>query len=110
MSIGILGLTYRPGVKETAFSGALDLLELLRNESSLVYGYDPLLGENEIIELGFKLKKKISDLDGIILHTEHLEFSNLDFHEISTLKFIYDGRNFYPNLKKTKNNFIYLNL
>jgi nucleotide sugar dehydrogenase len=110
MSIGILGLTYRPGVKETAFSGALDLLELLRNESSLVYGYDPLLGENEIIELGFKFKKRISDLDGIILHTEHLEFSNLDFHEISTLKFIYDGRNFYPNLKKTKNNFIYLNL
>ena len=110
MSIGILGLTYRPGVKETAYSGALDLLELLKNESAFVYGYDPILDENEIIELGFDIKKKISDLDGIILHTEHIEFSDLDFHKIPTLKFIYDGRNFYPNLKQTKNSFIYLNL
>ena len=110
MSIGILGLTYRPGVKETAFSGALDLLELLKNESALVYGYDPLLEQNEIIELGFNFEEKISNLDGLILHTEHLEFCNLDFSENTKLKFIYDGRNFYPNLKKTQNKFIYLNI
>ena len=110
MSIGILGLTYRPGVKETAFSGALDLLELLRNESSLVYGYDPLLDKNEIIGLGFNYKREKSNLDGIILHTEHPEFSDINFHEISTLKFVYDGRNLYPKLKKTKHSFIYLNL
>jgi len=110
MSIGILGLTYRPGVKETAFSGALDLLELLRNESALVYGYDPLLEQNEIIDLGFYFEEKISDLDGLILHTEHLEFRNLDFSENPKLKFIYDGRNFYPNLKKSQNKFIYLNI
>jgi len=110
MSIGILGLTYRPGVKETAFSGALDLLELLSNESSLVYGYDPLLDENEIIGLGFNYKREMSNLDGIILHTEHPEFSDINFHEISTLKFVYDGRNLYPKLKNTKHSFIYLNL
>ena len=110
MTIGILGLTYRPGVKETAFSGALDLLELLKTESSLVYGYDPLLDENEIIGLGFNYKKEMSNLDGIILHTEHPEFSDINFHEISTLKFVYDGRNLYPKLKKTKHSFIYLNI
>jgi len=110
MSIAILGLTYRPRVKETAFSGALDLLELLKNESALVYGYDPLLEEKEIIELGFNYKKEMLNLDGIILHTEHLEFSNLNFNEITTLKFIYDGRNFYRNLKQAKSSFIYLNL
>jgi nucleotide sugar dehydrogenase len=110
MNVGILGLTYRPGVKEVAFSGALDLLELLRSECALVYGFDPLLGKNEIIELGFNFKNSISDLEGIILHTEHPEFGNLDFYKISTLKFVYDGRNFYPRLKKTNNNFIYMNL
>jgi len=60
--------------------------------------------------LGFNYKKEMLNLDGIILHTEHLEFSNLNFNEITTLKFIYDGRNFYRNLKQAKSSFIYLNL
>ncbi len=110
MSIGILGLTYRPGVKETAFSGALDLLEILLEESAEVYGYDPLLSEEEIKKLGFNFKKEISDLHGIILHTEHPVFSKLNFHKISALKFVYDGRNLYPNLKNTENSFVYFNL
>ena len=32
LRIGILGITYRPGVKEVAFSGSLDLLKLFKKE------------------------------------------------------------------------------
>ena len=51
--IGILGITYRPGVKEVAFSGSLDLLKLFKKEKAFVYGFDPFYTANEIENLGF---------------------------------------------------------
>ena len=108
--IGILGITYRPGVKEVAFSGSLDLLKLFKKEKAFVYGFDPFYTASEIESLGFSYANDYTDLDGIVIHTAHPEFLEIDFKLIPKLKFLYDGRNMLPHLNQAQNKFIYLNI
>ena len=107
MSIGILGISYRTGVKEAAFSGALTLLELLKNEGASVYGYDPFFTAAELKSLGFECAENYSNLNGIIIHTAHSEFYDLDPNKIRALKFIFDGRNMLNKFAKVQNSFLY---
>ena len=108
--IGILGITYRPGVKEVAFSGSLDLLKLFKKENAFVYGFDPFYTASEIESLGFSYANDYTDLDGIVIHTAHPEFLEIDFKLIPKLKFLYDGSNMLPHLNQAQNKFIYLNI
>ena len=108
--IGILGITYRPGVKEVAFSGSLDLLKLFKKEKAFVYGFDPFYTASEIESLGFSYANDYTDLDGIVIHTAHPEFLEIDFKLTPKLKFLYDGRNMLPHLNQAQNKFIYLNI
>lgn len=107
MKIGILGVTYRPGVKESAFSGALDLLHLLTSEGAEVSGLDPFYNGTELKELGFSGETNLNQIDGVIIHTAHSEFTSIDFDGLTNIKFIYDGRKSHRNLALSKN-FIYL--
>ena len=45
----VLGLTYRHGVKELAYSRALPLIERLTHQGAVVSAYDPLLTEAETL-------------------------------------------------------------
>jgi UDP-N-acetyl-D-glucosamine dehydrogenase len=96
--IAILGVSYRPGVKETAFSGSLDLLQILNSEGAEVYGVDPLFSEAELESLGFRKNIKVSEVEILILHTAHAQFLKLDFSQFTYLKYILDGRNFISSL------------
>jgi len=96
--IAILGVSYRPGVKETAFSGSLDLLQILNSEGAEVYGVDPLFSEAELESLGFRKNIKVSEVEILILHTAHAQFLKLDFSQFTNLKYILDGRNFISSL------------
>lgn len=102
LMIGVLGVTYRPGVKEAAFSGALDLLKFLKKESVTVFGLDPFYDEREIVNFGFKGVADLSLLDGVIIHTDHSEFKMLDFEKFGNLKFVYDGRRSHSHLTDSK--------
>jgi nucleotide sugar dehydrogenase len=102
LKIGVLGITYRGGVKESAFSGAINLLEKLKLEGALVFGMDPFYSENEIERLGFNGAVNLSDMDGVILHTNHPEFLDLDFDQFPNLRFFYDGRRSHIQHKKSK--------
>jgi nucleotide sugar dehydrogenase len=110
MSIGILGVSYRTGVKEAAFSGALTLLKLLKNEGAIVFGYDPFFTPSELKDLGFECAEDYSNLNGIIIHTAHDEFHDLNPDMIAGLKFIYDGRNVLNKFTKAENSFLYFHL
>ena len=92
LKIGVLGITYRAGVKEAAFSGALDLMRYLQEEKVVVFGLDPYYEESEIINFGFSGVADLSQLDGVILHTDHPEFLTIDFEMFGNMKFLYDGR------------------
>jgi nucleotide sugar dehydrogenase len=98
LKIGVLGITYRAGVKEAAFSGALDLLKYLKQESVEVFGLDPYYDEKEIVDFGFNGIVDLCNLDGVIIHTDHSEFNKLDFEKFENLKFLYDGRRSHVHL------------
>jgi nucleotide sugar dehydrogenase len=102
LKIGVLGVTYRPGVKEVAFSGALDLLKSLHKEKATVFGLDPFYDEIEILSFGFDGIANLDELDGVIIHTDHANFASIDFKKYKNLKFIYDGRRSHTQFKDSE--------
>ena len=110
LSIGIFGITYRPGVKENAFSGAIELLKILKNEGARVYGVDPMYSKDEIKSFGFEYTPTFTNLDGIIIHTAHEEFININYNELINLKFLFDGRYNYKEQFNSNINFTYLSI
>jgi UDP-N-acetyl-D-glucosamine dehydrogenase len=98
LKIGVLGVTYRPGVKEAAHSGAITLLQLLKSEGAIVFGHDPFFSDQEILAFGFDGAGDLVEMDGLILHTSHTEYKFYDYGEFKNLRFFFDGRNAFPKL------------
>jgi len=91
----VLGLTYREGVHELAYSRALPLIERLAFHGAVVSAYDPLLSADEIErccatpwEWGTS-----SRATAIVTQTGDPQFRNLDFRWFPDLKLLFDGRN-----------------
>lgn len=91
----ILGLSYRAGVKEKAYSGALDLYHLLTAEGAIPVVQDPYYSSRELSSIGLRPFDKAKDEPAaIIVHSEHEEFKQLSSQEIPSVEFVYDGRAF----------------
>jgi len=96
LKVLILGISYRANVKEIAFSGAIDLKNILLESGAKVFAVDPFYSKNEINEIGFEHGEDPSQVfDVVILHTNHQEFSKFDFSKVSNSSKLLDGRNFY---------------
>lgn len=90
VKILIIGLAYRPGVKEIAFSGTLKLAGMIKNEGGQVFVEDLLYSDDEILELGFNPIRRRDEIDFIIIHT--WQNSDLKLNEFSKLRGVVDGR------------------
>ena len=87
----VLGITYRAGVKETAFSGALALRdELQARGATEVLGHDPLLSDAELEALDF-VPWHGEEVDGAIVQTAHAEYGDLGPDELRAPAIV-DGR------------------
>ncbi|MGH2599343.1 MAG: nucleotide sugar dehydrogenase, partial [Dehalococcoidia bacterium] len=88
----VLGLTYRPGVRETAHSPALALAEVLRGRGAVVAGHDPLLDGEAVSALG--LTPGATDgswqADALVLHTADPAYRALDLRAIPGLRAVLD--------------------
>lgn len=92
----ILGVSYRPNVKESAFSGTFELVRILENEKAEVQVIDPFFSENEIKNLNLTPYDGIlGNVDVIVIHTAHNEFRKFLNQNLPSGLFIYDGRNFF---------------
>jgi UDP-N-acetyl-D-mannosaminuronic acid dehydrogenase len=87
-----LGVTYRPNVKEVAFSGAFDIKNRLMELGAAPYFEDPLLSRGELLGLGLEPAEQISDFDFAIIHTAHHEYLKFDFSQYPSVKYVIDGR------------------
>lgn len=100
-NILVLGLTYRPGVKELRYAPALTVIEYLNEANSTVYAHDPLIDLQTIEENGaVPVDNPISaeHLDGIVLATGHDVYNDLDLGELRAgmrTPILVDGRNFF---------------
>jgi nucleotide sugar dehydrogenase len=91
----VLGLTFREGVHELAYSRGVALLVALRAAGARVQAHDPLLGEAEIEALGATPWPwgTPSAARAIVTQTADRRWRELDLTWFPELAFVFDGRN-----------------
>jgi nucleotide sugar dehydrogenase len=90
----VLGLTYRAGVKELAYSRAVPLIERLKVHGAEVSAYDPLLAPAEIERLGARpwVWGQPAPFQAIVTQTGDARFRDLEPDWFADLQVVYDGR------------------
>jgi len=93
-SVLILGVSYRGGVRETAFTSAKLLQEALLERGAIVYIDDPLFSQDELRALGFTpfTHELASEIYAIILQADHHSYLSLDFRQFANCLVVLDGR------------------
>ena len=85
--VAILGISYRPNVKETRFSPSLELVSILKKRGARVTVFDPMFSTSEIESMGLasepNLRRTIEKADCVILTTAHDDFRNMDTIELA---------------------------
>jgi UDP-N-acetyl-D-mannosaminuronic acid dehydrogenase len=91
----VLGLTYREGVKELAYSRGLALIEELAAAGARVSAWDPLLSAEEVERCGAApwAWGTPSDARAIVVQTADPAFRALDPAWFPDLDVLFDGRN-----------------
>jgi nucleotide sugar dehydrogenase len=83
----VLGISYRPNVKETRFSPSLDLITILKKRGARVIAFDPLFNASESESLGLvsepTLRKAVEKADCVILTVAHDDFKKMDTIELA---------------------------
>ena len=97
----VLGLTYREGVHELAYSRALPLIDLLASAGAHVSAWDPLLTVEEIerCEAAPWTWGTQSDARAIVIQTADPVFRELDPGWFTRLEVVLDGRNSLRDLE-----------
>jgi nucleotide sugar dehydrogenase len=91
-NVAVLGISYRGGVKESAFSGVFPTVTALTAKGATVVVHDPMYTDDEIKSLGFTPYKIGSTIDGMILQADHAEYKKLGVADFPGVKAIVDGR------------------
>jgi len=85
--IAVLGISYRPNVREVRFSASLELVSILKKRGARVTSFDPLFNASELSAMGLTseptLRKAIEKADCAILATAHDEFKKMDTIELA---------------------------
>lgn len=108
----ILGLGFRPGVKEHTLSPAFLLKKAAEERGAQVFLHDPLYSETEIADFGFLAW----DWDSpsmpkvVALNTAHPEYADPDFVSWYSggARYVIDGRNFWDAQLVTQADLVYL--
>ena len=95
-SVLVLGVTYRHGVKELAYSRALPLIRGLAERGARTLAYDPLLTDDEIERCGaepWAWGRLEPDVAAIVTQTDDPAWLDLDAAWFPSLEVVLDGRN-----------------
>lgn len=92
----ILGLSFRPQVKESAYSPAFALRDELVKRGATVSLHDPLYTKDEIQQSGFT-PGIFEGHEIMVLNTAHDSYRDLDFARLAKLglRTVLDGRDFW---------------
>ena len=91
-NVAVLGISYRGGVKESAFSGVFPTVSALKKSGAKVLVHDPMYTDEEITSLGFTPYKIGQNVDGVILQADHSEYKKLSSSDFPGVKSLVDGR------------------
>ena len=116
--IAVLGVTYRPNVKETQGSPVGRLVNMLTKKGASVRVYDPFLSYKELVDLGFHTERTLAEVvessDCILITVGHDQFRNLSLAKLrvltkKTAAIVDLGETINPSEAK-KEGFVYLGL
>jgi UDP-N-acetyl-D-mannosaminuronic acid dehydrogenase len=88
----ILGIAYRGGVKETAFSGAFALRDTLTGRGAVVVAQDPMFSDDELRGHGFLPWDGTTPVDAAIVQADHHAYETLSASDLPGIQVIVDGR------------------
>lgn len=91
LTVLILGVSYRGGVKETAFSGAFPVRDELARAGATVLASDPLYDDGELAALGFSAWDG-GPVDAAIVQADHSEYQTLTPDAVTGARVVVDGR------------------
>ncbi len=93
-SVLILGVAYRGDVRETAFTSASLLQDVLKARGAIVYVDDPLFSVNELHALGYTPLSEgyKNEICAVILQASHTAYTSLDFSMFLHCQVVLDGR------------------
>ena len=91
-TVAVLGISYRGGVKESAFSGIFPTVTALKAAGANVLVHDPMYTDEEIIGYGFTPFSMGSKVEGLILQADHSEYKELTSASFPGVKAVIDGR------------------
>ena len=91
--VAILGLAFRPQVKESAYSPAFPVQDELKKRGATVTLHDPLYSAEEITKHGF-VPGLLEEAEVLVLNTAHDFYKTLSFGDLaqSGVKTVVDGR------------------
>lgn len=92
LRVAVLGIAYRGGVKESAFSGVFATAAELVARGAQVAVHDPLYNNDEITEFGFAPYQLGEQVDAAIVQTDHAEYRQLQETDFPGIKALVDGR------------------
>jgi nucleotide sugar dehydrogenase len=97
----VLGLTYRAGVKELAYSRALPLIERLTHQGADVFAWDPLLSAEETVRCCATAWTwgERGPFRAVVTQTADPAFSRLDPSWFPDLAVLFDGRGSLRDLR-----------
>jgi nucleotide sugar dehydrogenase len=90
--VAVLGISYRGGVKESAFSGVFPTVTSLKAAGADVVVHDPMYTDEEITGLGFVPYAIGAPIDGLIVQADHKEYKTLAGGDFPGVKAVVDGR------------------
>lgn len=119
--IGVLGLAFKGGTDDIRESPALDIVQQLIHEGSIVSAYDPAAEARakEVIPAGPQMRYvdnpylAAQDADALLILNDWQEFAELDLKKLHyTLRYpiIIDGRNLYDPAPMLEQGFTYLSV
>jgi UDP-N-acetyl-D-glucosamine dehydrogenase len=88
----ILGVAYRGGVKETAFSGAAALRDELLARGATPLASDPLYSDAELAAAGYAPWSPGDAVDGAIVQADHDAYRTLGTGDLGGARIVVDGR------------------
>jgi nucleotide sugar dehydrogenase len=89
----VLGLAYRPGVKESRHSSAYGLAAALTARGATVYVHDPLYSDAEIAAHGMQPPPAFPlACDALVVQAWHEQYAALDLRAFSGLRAVLDTR------------------
>jgi UDP-N-acetyl-D-glucosamine dehydrogenase len=91
MRVLILGVAYRGGVKEAAFSGALALRDGLQARGATALASDPLFDRHELEGLGLRAWDG-GPVDAAIVQADHHDYRSLTPERLPGARAVLDGR------------------